>query len=100
MSWVAGVGPVEPHTEVADHVRLYDDGSGRAGRSRALDLLSVRERPERAAVSEGTATSGKPDPPLPPGAELAAAPSRYSPVSGFGVHRVMIGDDPGKPEER
>jgi hypothetical protein len=25
-----GFGPVEPHTEVADHVRLYDDGSGRA----------------------------------------------------------------------
>src|SRR2546425_9878375 len=37
LSWVAGVGPVEPHTEVADHVRLYDDGNGRAGRARALD---------------------------------------------------------------
>src|SRR5882724_2548795 len=37
LSWVAGVGPVEPHTEVADHVRLYDDGNGRAGRSRAVD---------------------------------------------------------------
>src|SRR6266498_4380664 len=37
LSWVAGVCPVEPHTEVADHVRLYDDGSGRARRSRALD---------------------------------------------------------------
>src|SRR5438876_7534444 len=39
MSWVAGVGPVEPHTEVADHVRLYDDGNGRAGRARQVDLL-------------------------------------------------------------
>src|SRR6266496_2133668 len=37
LSWVAGVDPVEPHTEVADHVRLYDDGDGRAGRSRAVD---------------------------------------------------------------
>src|SRR5262245_22435584 len=37
LSWVAGGGPVEPHTEVADHVRLYDDGNGRAGRARALD---------------------------------------------------------------
>src|SRR6059036_1317034 len=36
LSWVAGVCPVEPHTEVADHVRLYD-GSCWAGRSRALD---------------------------------------------------------------
>jgi hypothetical protein len=25
-----GFGPVEQHTEVADHVLLYDDGSGRA----------------------------------------------------------------------
>src|SRR5207302_8516479 len=39
LSWVAGVGPVEPHTEVADHVRLYDDGNRRAGRARSLDPL-------------------------------------------------------------
>src|SRR5437879_12593076 len=39
MSWVAGVGPVEPHTEVADHVRLYDDGNGGAGRSRQVDAV-------------------------------------------------------------
>src|SRR5262245_11167055 len=36
LSWVAGVGPVEPHTEVADHERVYD-GNCRAGRSRPLD---------------------------------------------------------------
>src|SRR2546423_1821590 len=35
LSWVAGVCPVEPHTEVADHVRVYD-GNCRAGRARAL----------------------------------------------------------------
>src|SRR5205823_14675893 len=32
-----GFGPVEQHTEVADHVRLYDGGSGWAGRARSLD---------------------------------------------------------------
>src|SRR5438876_6197735 len=37
LSWVAGVCPVEPHTEVADHVRLYDGGNGRAGRAREID---------------------------------------------------------------
>src|SRR3989442_7925 len=36
LSWVAGVCPVEPHTEVADHERVYD-GSRWAGRARAFD---------------------------------------------------------------
>src|SRR5436309_13465848 len=36
LSWVAGVRPVEPHTEVADHERVYD-GNGRVGRARAFD---------------------------------------------------------------
>src|SRR3990172_10865978 len=36
MSWVAGNGPVEPHTEVADHERVYD-GNRWPGRARALD---------------------------------------------------------------
>src|SRR6266705_4420162 len=38
MSWVAGVGPVEPHTEVADHARPYVyDGIRRPGRPQELD---------------------------------------------------------------
>src|SRR5439155_10428775 len=43
--------PVEPHTEVADHVRLYDDGSGRAGRSRTFDPAGggARRRAARGA---------------------------------------------------
>src|SRR2546425_5966157 len=36
LSWVAGVCPVEPHTEVADHERVYD-GNGWAGRAREVD---------------------------------------------------------------
>ncbi len=36
LSWVAGGGPVEPHTEVADHGRVYG-GNCRAGRSRRVD---------------------------------------------------------------
>src|SRR6266508_86546 len=36
LAWVAGVCPVEPHTEVADHGRVYD-GNCRPGRSRSLD---------------------------------------------------------------
>src|SRR5438876_7403014 len=35
LSWVAGVCPVEPHTEVADHGRVYD-GHCWAGRARTL----------------------------------------------------------------
>src|SRR5215813_1992897 len=31
-----GFGPVEPHTEVADHERVYD-GDGGAGRARTVD---------------------------------------------------------------
>src|SRR5207249_4465912 len=51
LSWVAGGGPVEPHTEVADHVRLYDDGNGRAGRARPLDQVcgGARRRAARGA---------------------------------------------------
>src|SRR4029450_12846343 len=36
LSWVAGVRPVEPHTEVADHGRVYD-GNCRVGRAREVD---------------------------------------------------------------
>src|SRR4029077_16784135 len=48
-----GLGPVEPHREVADHVRLYDDGNGRAGRSRALNPAGggARRRAARGAVA-------------------------------------------------
>jgi transposase len=35
------LGPVEPHTEVADHVRLYDDGNGWAGRAREIGALGA-----------------------------------------------------------
>jgi hypothetical protein len=40
LSWVAGVGPVEPDTEVADHVRVYD-GDGWVGCPRRLDSFSL-----------------------------------------------------------
>src|SRR5881397_436391 len=36
LSWVAGVCPVEPHTEVADHERVYD-GNCWHGCARAFD---------------------------------------------------------------
>ena len=53
LSWVAGGGPVEPHTEVADYVRLYDDGNQRLGWTfsrlaavRADELLAERTLPD------------------------------------------------------
>src|SRR6266536_2995933 len=44
LSWVAGGGPGEPDTEVADHVRLYDDGDGWAGCACALGAAGGRVR--------------------------------------------------------
>src|SRR5436309_14045709 len=43
LSWVAGGGPVEPHTEVADHARVYD-GNCRFRRSRTFNSLGRRAR--------------------------------------------------------
>src|SRR5579859_7970215 len=50
LSWVAGGGPVEPHTEVADHGRVYDGNCG-PGRARQVDSVrsGARRRVARGA---------------------------------------------------
>src|SRR6266536_2836415 len=80
-----GFGPVEPHTEVADHVRLYDDGSGWAGRSRSLDPAGGGPRRRAAGGADAAlrrGAGGAAAAPLAVGALLLrGGPNRLRPLS-------------------
>src|SRR6266446_2998900 len=93
LSWVAGVGPVEPHTEVADHERVYDGncwlrrarelgqaGRGSCGRvARGADA-ALRARGGRA----GAATLAE------SALLLRGRPDRVRPVSTPGRARARL----------
>src|ERR1051326_8634341 len=65
LSWVAGVGPVEPHTEVADHERVYD-GNDRVGCAREHGAAGggargrVARREDAAVCARGDRAGGEP----------------------------------------
>src|SRR6266545_5224517 len=57
LSWVAGVCPVEPHTEVADHERVYD-GNCWTGRPREVDPLGRDPRGRAARGADAALRRG------------------------------------------
>src|SRR5438876_4193904 len=88
LSWVAGVCPVEPHTEVADHERVYD-GNDRPRRARELGPFGCgpRRRVTRRADAALRASGGR---------AVAASLARGALLLRGGTDRLRPVSTPGR----
>ena len=80
-------GPVEPHTEVADHDRVYD-GNCRAGRARQVDSAGGGSRRRAARGADAALRRGGGERVLRAGRRCAAATRPARPASG--CYRYLV----------